>query len=162
MLQPKGQKGYESVYVHRLVWEQANRCRVPKGFHVHHIDNNKQNNSIYNLSLVTQRLNNWFAAQLRDYKAIYETRKRNGFKIKTTSVCLEDGSQLHFDSMRQAAAHHNTCVSIVSGIINGRGPLHITHNDKTYKFVRKTNGVAKELVHDDTVTGASEPESSNS
>ena len=39
------------VRLHRKVWEHHNG-EIPKGFHVHHIDHNKSNNSHRNLELV--------------------------------------------------------------------------------------------------------------
>ena len=146
MLQSKGEKHYAPYYMHRVIWEEANQCRIPKGFHVHHIDSNKSNNSIMNLSLVTQRLNNWYAAQNRDYKAIYETRKRNGFKAKIVATCAEkDGSEtkLQFDSMSKCAKHFNKNVSVISNIVNHKGYCTaITLNDRVYKFCRLKNVTA--------------------
>lgn len=39
-----------SKKVHRIIWECVNG-EIPKGYDVHHIDGNKENNSIYNLEL---------------------------------------------------------------------------------------------------------------
>ena len=143
MLQAKGEKHYAPYYMHRVIWEEANQCRIPPGFHVHHINSDKSYNSIMNLSLVTQRLNNWYAAQNRDYKAIYETRKRNGFKAKIVATCTEDETELHFDSMNKCARHFNKNVSVISNIVNGKGYCtSITLNDKTYKFCRFKNATA--------------------
>lgn len=38
--------------IHRIIWMVANGCDIPEGYHIHHIDGNKLNNSIYNLELV--------------------------------------------------------------------------------------------------------------
>ena len=37
--------------LHRVIWECVNG-EIPNGYEVHHIDGNKQNNSIYNLELI--------------------------------------------------------------------------------------------------------------
>ena len=37
--------------LHRYVWE-CNYGEIPKGYHIHHIDENKGNNSIENLELI--------------------------------------------------------------------------------------------------------------
>ena len=111
-------------YVHRIVWETANGCKIPPNFHIHHIDNNKSNNSIFNLSLVSCKLNNWFAARNRDYVAIFEKRKKNGFKVAVTaksSVGESDSeTELSFLSMRQAAKHFKVNVSTISKILAGK------------------------------------------
>lgn len=38
--------------IHQYIWMVANKCDIPNGYHIHHIDGNKQNNSIYNLELI--------------------------------------------------------------------------------------------------------------
>ena len=37
--------------IHRIIWECVNG-EIPKGYHIHHIDGNPSNNSIYNLELI--------------------------------------------------------------------------------------------------------------
>jgi hypothetical protein len=53
-------KGYPSikvagrnVTVHKLVWEAAHSCRVPRGFIIHHRDEDKTNFADYNLELLS-------------------------------------------------------------------------------------------------------------
>lgn len=41
----------KSIFVHILIWECVNG-KVPEGYDVHHIDGNRQNNSIHNLELI--------------------------------------------------------------------------------------------------------------
>ena len=40
----------KGIRLHREVWKYHNG-EIPKGYHVHHIDSNKNNNSIDNLEL---------------------------------------------------------------------------------------------------------------
>lgn len=47
-------KGYKHKGVHQYIWMVANQCEIPEGYDIHHIDGNKENNSIYNLELVEQ------------------------------------------------------------------------------------------------------------
>lgn len=50
-------KGKRKTYLlHRLVWEYFNG-KIPSGMQVDHIDGNVNNNSIYNLQLLTQKQN---------------------------------------------------------------------------------------------------------
>ena len=49
-----GRKGSKYVYVHNIIMcELLNLTEIPKGFCVHHIDGNKQNNDISNLALLS-------------------------------------------------------------------------------------------------------------
>ncbi len=41
----------KSFLLHRLIWMVANQAEIPEGYHIHHIDGDKHNNSIYNLEL---------------------------------------------------------------------------------------------------------------
>lgn len=41
----------KGVRLHRLVWEQANGA-IPHGYHIHHIDGDRNNNQIDNLALL--------------------------------------------------------------------------------------------------------------
>ena len=41
-----------SVYLHRVIWEEVNG-KIPKGFHIHHIDGNPLNNDISNLECLS-------------------------------------------------------------------------------------------------------------
>ena len=45
----------KNYWVHRLIWMVANQCDIPEGYDVHHIDGNRQNNSIDNLELVEHK-----------------------------------------------------------------------------------------------------------
>lgn len=52
-----GKNGYlrvNDVLIHHLVWMVANQVEIPDNYVIHHIDENKHNNSIYNLELMTK------------------------------------------------------------------------------------------------------------
>ena len=40
---------------HRLIWERFHQRKIPKGYHVHHIDGNPSNNCIMNLCILPAR-----------------------------------------------------------------------------------------------------------
>jgi len=135
-LKETNSKKFSPVYVHRLIWETANGIKVPGNMHIHHLDSVKSNNSINNLSAVTCKLNNWFAAKNRDYTKILEKRRENGFKVQVVATDTEN-NKLRFKSMRETARHFGCNVGTVSKILSGNKYYnHILSNDKKYTFVR--------------------------
>lgn len=60
-------------YVHRLVWEAFNG-KVPSGFEINHKDENKQNNSLSNLELMTHKQNCNYGTKV---KRTLETKRQN-------------------------------------------------------------------------------------
>ncbi len=52
-------KGYwatahNKLYLHRYIWEKHNGCKIPKGYVVHHKDEDTENNEPSNLILMTR------------------------------------------------------------------------------------------------------------
>ena len=135
-LKEKGSRFFAPYYIHRVIWEEANGCRVPDGFVVHHQDGNRSNNKITNLSACTQKLNNWFAAKNRDYKKIYEKRKRNGFKVRVTATDPEEKT-IHFPSMSQCAKFMGCNPGTISNILANRKYYDsFTKDNVKYTFSR--------------------------
>ena len=64
-LQPNGylnigvynQNGRKKYYSHRFIWESINQRIILDGYQIHHINNDRQDNSIKNLELVTKQQN---------------------------------------------------------------------------------------------------------
>lgn len=79
----------KNQHIHRLVWEKYNG-KIPKGFIVHHKDENKLNWSIENLELMNR------SEHLKRHKNIV---KRPGVKVFAT----KDGLTLEFESIEKAA-----------------------------------------------------------
>ena len=50
----KNQKEYVVVYFHNLVWMSVMKRTIPIGYEIDHIDNNRSNNHIDNLQLLTK------------------------------------------------------------------------------------------------------------
>lgn len=46
-------EGNSMKYLHRLIWEDFFKCKIPKGYVVHHKNGNKQDNCIMNLELMS-------------------------------------------------------------------------------------------------------------
>ena len=56
---------------HRFIWEAINQQIIPHGYQIHHVNNDKQDNSIVNLELVTPKQN-----------MIYKGNECKGMKYK--------------------------------------------------------------------------------
>lgn len=63
---------------HRIIYENYHRKTIPKGYQIHHIDNDPSNNSIYNLEMVNARENNFYKFNPR-----FKTRKENDMMTGT-------------------------------------------------------------------------------
>ena len=59
------QKETKSYYSHRFIWESINQQIIPDGYQIHHINNDKQDNSIDNLELVTRQQNMIYDGKIR-------------------------------------------------------------------------------------------------
>lgn len=87
--------------LHRAVWEHHNG-RVPKGFHVHHKDHDRSNNSIENLELLDESTH--LKEHIND-----EIRKENGRKQIVLAIEAakewhhsEEGKKWHSEHAKQA------------------------------------------------------------
>lgn len=97
--------------LHNHVWEKHNG-KMPKGYEIHHIDNNKLNNNIDNLMLVTP-----------SEHAKIHVKERNGSPTNKKVICLETGEI--FPSIKKLADKHNQHSSNVSRYyIDGKRKLN--------------------------------------
>ena len=55
------QNGKKTYLSHRFIWEAVNQQLIPDGYQIHHINNDKQDNSTDNLELVTRQKNILYA-----------------------------------------------------------------------------------------------------
>ena len=79
--------------VHRLVYE-AFHGKIPEGMQVNHIDEDKSNNSLNNLNLMTPKENtNWGTAIERRSKPVVQYDLQGNFIAEYPSVC-ETGRKL--------------------------------------------------------------------
>ncbi len=136
-LKKKGEKLFGVYTLHFAIFCEANNIeKLPEGFCLHHIDENTSNNSIENLCLCTPTWNNYCAAKNKDYTAIYEKRKQNGFKQKIKAF-TKDGNEEFFESMNKCAEAFGVNVSRISRIVN-KTKYHgyVEKKEKLYDFCR--------------------------
>ena len=68
--------GKHKIYqAHRFIWESINQQIIPDGYQIHHINNDKQDNLIDNLELVTRQQNMIYANKERRGKT--RSKKQN-------------------------------------------------------------------------------------
>lgn len=93
-------------HVHRIEWEKHNG-KIPKGFIVHHKDENKLNWSIENLELLSK------SEHIKRHKNIV---KRPGVRIFAT----KDGLTLEFESIEKAAEFCGTYTACIQNCFKGK------------------------------------------
>ena len=134
--------------VHRAIWQEANRMLIPKGMVIHHMDGVKIWNGISNLSCCSQ----WFnLSQIkkfnRDYKQIYESRKRNGFK---QAIIAKSGDiSKEFPSITKCGKALGIWPSRISNILNKKRYCYTATSKldgRKYTFVRNKNDAKPEAV----------------
>ena len=86
----------KKYFVHRFVFETF-KGEIPKGIHTDHCDNNKKNNSIKNLQLLSPR----------------ENQHKSNCK-KVISLNLETKEEKIFDSLTQVAEFHQIINSSIT------------------------------------------------
>lgn len=96
----------QNQHVHRLQWIKYNG-EIPKGYVVHHIDENKLNWGIDNLELISR------SEHLKRHKNIV---KRHGIKI----IARKDEVEITFNSIEQAAEFCGTYTATVRRIFTGK------------------------------------------
>lgn len=86
------QNGFNCVLVHRLIYASYNKCTIPKGMVIDHKNNEKENNNINNLQLVSHSYN-----IKKDYKYC-NTRPR-----QVISIDIENKTEIMFKSLSTAS-----------------------------------------------------------
>ena len=83
--------------MHRLIWSSV-YGEIPEGLQVNHIDENKENNSIYNLNLMTNAENhNWGTRNIRCSSSNINNKK----KSKEIVGVLNNEIKLYFPSLME-------------------------------------------------------------
>ncbi len=138
-LKRKGEKLFGIYTMQLAIFCEANNIKnIPKGYCIHHIDDNPSNNCMNNLCLCTPSWNAMCSAQNKDYTAIYEKRKQRGF-IQKVRAFSKAGTEKEYRSMSQAARDFGVNVCRISRIVN-RKPYHgyLRKNDEIFDFCRLT------------------------
>ena len=104
-------------YVHRYVFETF-KGNIPEGMHTDHFDNDRKNNSIFNLQLLTPK----------------ENQNKSNCK-KVISLNIKSGEEKIFDSLSQAAEYHQISVKTVCSNCQKRIKTTKSKKDnKKYQF----------------------------
>ena len=109
------QPGYKAYQVHRFVWECFNGV-IPEGKVIDHINNDKEDNRLCNLQLVTHQLNCKKAAKDRDYTFVV----KNCENRKCVKATNKDTNEVtYFKSMYAIQQHLGINAGIVKMVCEG-------------------------------------------
>lgn len=107
--------------IHQYIWMVVNKCEIPEGCDIHHIDGNPLNNSIYNLELLESSIhhnkyhknNNYWLGKYNhprlskkvaqytlsgDLVKVWDSTmeaERNGFSSRKISDCCNNSRKTH-------------------------------------------------------------------
>ena len=116
-------KTYES---HRFIWEAIKQQIIPHGYQIHHVNNDKQDNSIVNLELVTPKQN-----------MIYKGNECKGMKYKPTQNVPMKCDVLHyhpiytnFGANKYGQIYNKKTKRCSIGILQPSGYFNITFSQK--------------------------------
>ena len=137
--------GYQSVTVgssygdftcktaHRFIWECING-NIEEGLHVDHINNDKKDNRIENLQLLTRRANNKKSAVNRNYNFV----RNNHINKKLVKATDENGNVSYYDSLyavnKELGINAGQVKMICEGINNVKSGFAKYDNYKRYTF----------------------------
>ena len=106
--------GHGTESVHRLVWKQKNGD-IPKDKFVDHIDNNKGNNSITNLQLLTNSENT---------RKAYANKNLKGIRMKAIPIIARNydtKAETTYESISKAASALEIEPARISSLLKGKG-----------------------------------------
>ena len=138
-------------YVHRFVWECFNGL-IPEGKVIDHINNDKEDNRLCNLQLVTQQENCKKSAKNRDYTFAAENHKN---KKCVKAINIETNEVLYFNGMYAIKQHLGINAGIVKMVcenLNNCKTGKSKKDGKSYKF----EYIKKEDMPDNYLKSANE------
>ena len=110
-----GQSGRKTYKAHRFIYECFNGV-MPEGKVIDHINNNKEDNRLCNLQLVTQQLNRKKSAEDRDYSFVGKNHQ-NKKCLKATNCSTNEVS--YFNSLYAVQQHLGINAGIVKMVCEG-------------------------------------------
>ena len=111
-----GQPGFKDYKVHRFIWECFNGI-IPEEKEIDHINNNKEDNHLCNLQLVTHQQNCKISAKNQDYTFVAENHK-NRKCVKATNKNTNEVS--YFYSLYSVNKHMGINSGTVKMICDGK------------------------------------------
>jgi hypothetical protein len=130
-------EGNYKKYLHILIWEDWYGISVPKRYVIHHIDNNKINNKIYNLQCITKENHD----------------KYHGLKKKSIPLTKEHRKKLsenHANVSKEKNPFYGKTHSIDSIKKNSKNAIHRKLEEKDVILIRKllknTNLTQREIA----------------
>ena len=115
MVRKHGQPGFKKYCVHRFIWECFNGI-IPEEKEIDHINNNREDNRLCNLQLVTHQQNCKKAAKDRDYTFIANNFK-NRKCVKATNRSTSEVT--YYNSMYAVGQRTGVNASIVKMVCDG-------------------------------------------
>ena len=109
-----GQSGVKGCHVHRFIWECYNGI-IREGKVIDHINNNKEDNRLCNLQLMTQQLNCKKADKDRDYTFV----AKNCENRKCVKATNKDTNEVTYFKSMYAVKHIGINADIVKMVCEG-------------------------------------------
>ena len=134
--------------LHRFVWECFNGV-MPEGKVIDHINNDKKDNRLCNLQLVTQQQNCKKSAKNRDYTFVGDNHK-NRKCVKAINIATKEVS--YFYSMYAVQQHLQINAGIVKMVCDGINNVKSGVSKKDghrYKFEYVDHDVAEKLLDEE-------------
>ena len=126
-----GESGIKHYYVHRFVWEIFNGA-IPEGKEIDHINNNKEDNRLRNLQLLSHQQNCKKSAKNRDSTLVANHRK-NKKCVKATNCNTHE--IIYFNSIYAVEQHVGVNRSSAYFICEGLQKSSLSKKDGyRYKF----------------------------
>ena len=115
------EKSHKGKYVHRLVWEAFNGP-IEKGLEINHIDEDKSNNSLDNLELMTHKQNMNYGNRAEKHRQTMLERGNFGKCRKAVNQYSFPEREFikRYESLTQAAGETGACIQNISACIHGR------------------------------------------